>query len=130
MILIDERVLKAARAEKRCAICGKRKLVQAMHIMSKGAGRVDIPGNVLPGCVDDHRREHDGNITKDALLMIAGRREGVDPEVIRDTVNLFRRIPKGYDVPISIIAMCEDAAVIKYARRCWEAHTKGRRIKR
>lgn len=129
MMLIDERLLRMIRAEKRCACCGKPGMVQAAHIMSKGAGRVDIRGNILPMRLECHRQEHDGNKSKDELLVISGRREGVDPEIIRDTVNLFRRIPKHWDALAGIEAFCEDPGVIQYARRCWAAHVKGRRIK-
>lgn len=129
-MIVDERLLKQIRSQCRCALCGKRKLLQAAHVMSRGAGRVDIRGNLLALCADCHRMEHDGNITKDELLDLSARMDGVDPEIVRDTVNLFRRIPKGHDVQMAIISLCEDPGVIQYARRCWESHTKGRRIKR
>ncbi len=119
MRLHDTKLLARVRACRTCAWCGKRRMVHAAHLMSRGAGQVDIAGNVLPLCVDHHSHSHDGNSpTTSELFKIAGQREGVDPQVIIDTVHLIRRIPKGTVDFDPYLAEVEDEQVRKYARKC------------
>ena len=97
MKLVDERLLDKFRAAWRCEYC-KRQMPSGCdpaHIFSRGAGRVDIAGNLIALCrwchVKAHAKTEGVRITRQELLEIAARREGVAPEWVEDEVYRIRR---------------------------------------
>lgn len=119
MILKDEKLLAMVRNEGRCCWCRQAKTVDAHHIMSKGAGRVDIGGNVVPLCRICHATLHDGNINDFDLLLMAAFRENTRQDAITETVWLIRRIPKGTTDFSRWLGEVE-GETRSYARRCLE----------
>jgi hypothetical protein len=73
--------------------------VDAHHILSKGAGRVDIPVNLLPLCRGCHGLTHTGEIARFDLLAVSAARHGVMQDAIEQEVYRVRRLPKGPSVP-------------------------------
>ena len=99
MRLIDEEVLIEARSRERCEWCGRRGPLDAAHILSKGAGRVDLPCNIVALDRFCHSRSHAGDDPTTAdLLAIAAAREGILQDDIRRMVWAVRRAPKGSDL--------------------------------
>ncbi len=105
MRVVDEDCLKLFREKPRCELCGRALYARAHphHIHSRGAGRLDIPINLisLGGYVDCncHGAAHAGKVTRDALQAIAARREGVTVEAAIDEVHRIRRADKNGEEP-------------------------------
>jgi hypothetical protein len=73
---------------------------QCAHVFSRGAGHVDIPGNLVSLCASCHHESHNGRlITRADLLRTAAEREGLLPEEIEDVVHELRRWPKDKALP-------------------------------
>lgn len=49
---------KAATRADRCAVFGCRRISDAAHVRSRGAGGGDEPGNLLPLCRNHHIEQH------------------------------------------------------------------------
>lgn len=65
------------------------------HILSRGAGRVDIAENIVSLCRVCHGNNHAGNSPYPFdLLELAAKREGTTPEAIVAKVQKIRRTPK------------------------------------
>lgn len=93
----DEDVLDQFRTLGRCEWCRKgcRKRV-ASHIYTRGAGRVDIPENLMGMCVSCELSHHSPNgkpSVKDMETVVA-LRMGIDPASIKDAVDAARLLPK------------------------------------
>ncbi len=100
MRVVDEDCLNVFREKPRCELCGRALYARAHphHIHSRGAGRLDIPINLvsLGGYVDCncHGAVHAGKVTRDALIAIAARREGYTVEEVREEVFRIRRLDR------------------------------------
>lgn len=91
----DEDILKRFRGEGRCEWCHKYVTIRhAAHIFSRGAGRVDIRGNLISLCFQCHFDSHNGKITRADLLAVAAARERTTQDAIRDEVYRLRREPR------------------------------------
>jgi hypothetical protein len=83
-----------------CERCGSQYCLEVAHITSKGAGGPDIRENILKLCgpasmgMGCHGADHRGEIPKEELYGIAGRREGLTAEECRRRT----RRAMGYDV--------------------------------
>jgi HNH endonuclease len=101
VILKDEELLARFRRIRRCEWC--REKIPASdphHIHSKGAGRVDIPGNLVALCRTCHNRNHAGHRPNRAqLLAVAGQREELTPVEIAQAVHDIRAWPKEKPLP-------------------------------
>lgn len=117
MILKDETLLAMVKAEGRCCWCRRARPTDPHHVMTKGAGQVDIAGNLVPLCRECHTCLHDGNICDFDLLLMAALREGTTQDAIRETVWLIRRIPKGTTDFAKYLQEVE-GSTRAYAREC------------
>lgn len=83
-----------------CERCGSHVFLEVAHITSKGAGGHDIRENIVmlcgPACTGAgcHGADHRGEIQKEELYTIAGRREGITAEECRRRT----RMAMGYKV--------------------------------
>lgn len=83
-----------------CELCNRRLRYRAHphHVFSRGAGRVDMPFNLiaLGGAFDCncHGRFHDGNLAKSQILERVARREDVFQLAIEDAIYALRRLDK------------------------------------
>lgn len=93
MRIINKPLLRRFAEVYRCEYCGCRTPgADPAHIFGRGAGRVDIPANIVSLCRQCHTSSHAGGYpTFDDLLLIAAKREGVTPEWIVDEVYRIRR---------------------------------------
>lgn len=85
MRIESEKVLARYRGPGCCENCGEWSAARhAAHLYGRGMGsgfRLDIPLNVTSLCWKCHRRQHDGGEpTKEALVKVVAKREGLDPE--------------------------------------------------
>lgn len=97
MILKDPDLLAEFRAATACEYCERPTPhgCDPAHILSRGAGRVDIRGNLVSLCRWCHDSSHYGNAPYTSeLLAIAAKREGTTVEWIRLEVYRIRREPK------------------------------------
>lgn len=97
MIIEDEEVLDRFRRHPVCESCGRKtpKGTDSAHILTRGAGRVDIPGNVVALCRNCHMHQgtkHGPSVER--LKEIASARELVIWEDIEYAVNILRKMPK------------------------------------
>jgi hypothetical protein len=89
----------------RCEYCQRPAFggTHCAHIFSRGAGQVDIPGNLIGLCAPCHHDSHNMNnrrlITRYDLLRTAAEREGLEPSEIEDAVMAIRRHPKHLPLP-------------------------------
>jgi hypothetical protein len=91
---------------KACGWCGEalRHPAHVHHIHGKGAGRVDVRGNLIPlggpwDC-NCHGMIHDGNgPTRAQLLAATAARDGSTADAIEAEVYRLRRTPKGEPKP-------------------------------
>lgn len=98
MILADKELLKAVARRSHCELCGARRssfLLDPAHLMSRGAGRVDIPCNLASLCRWCHNATHADPKAKERLWAVVCRREGMTREEIEAIVFEVRRLPKG-----------------------------------
>lgn len=83
-----------------CEKCGSHSFLEVAHITGKGAGGPDIKENILmlcgPACMSKgcHGADHRGEIPKEELYKIAGKREGLTGEECR----IATRRAMGYGV--------------------------------
>jgi hypothetical protein len=91
--VINEDLLNEFRGfGKRCEWCGRLRYCHAAHIFSRGAGRVDIPGNLVCLCWECHGANHNGHRPlKVDLLAIAAARERTTQDAITEEVYKIRR---------------------------------------
>ncbi len=95
MILIDENALETCRSRRRCEVCGRVGPVEAHHILSKGAGRVDIDENLIALDSSCHSAHHFGGVPATAyLLEQVSERTGSPPDAILRAVYRIRQLPK------------------------------------
>lgn len=90
-------LMERFRRKRRCEWCNcpLPNGADPAHIFSRGAGQVDIAGNLVALCRKDHNRNHAGlEPTPKQLLALAAKREGTTPEAIRAEVYRIRRLPK------------------------------------
>lgn len=96
MIIENEKLLQSFREATRCELCGSPTPQGAdpHHLMTRGAGRVDIPGNLasLDRCC--HMTVHAKDQIASELKQIVAKREGVPWDVIEESVWFFRRLPR------------------------------------
>ena len=92
MKVIHRALLDKFRLMTVCAFCGRRVIeCDPSHIYSRGAGRVDIPENIVNLCRVCHNDSHAGyEPTRAQLLAIAAKREGTTPEEITAKVHRIR----------------------------------------
>ncbi len=79
-----------------CELCGEPapQGTDPHHLLTRGAGRVDIRCNLASLCRCCHMDVH-GNVQIAAeLKQIVAKREGVPWSVIEESVWFFRRLPK------------------------------------
>lgn len=93
MKIIDKNLLLEFRLKPKCEACGKRvQECDPHHIMTRGAGRVDIRCNLISLCVECHTGFHtSGKPSFFALLEIAAHREGTTPDEVLMKVWEIRR---------------------------------------
>ena len=73
--IVDPKAIKKVKEIGYCEYCGNgMRELQAHHIKSKGAGGHDVSSNLICLCYVCHRTVHDGNIGRDVLREIVGRR--------------------------------------------------------
>ncbi len=99
MIWKDEAALEEARNRPYCELCGcspgRGMRLDACHLLSKGAGRVDIPCNLAAAHRCCHRLADVDLAARDRLRAAVCEREGMTWEQIEKTVWDVRRLPKG-----------------------------------
>jgi hypothetical protein len=108
MRVVDEPLLSEFRGPGTCEWCGREVVRrEPHHIYARGmggGGRLDIRANLVALCApfsggdDCHDAAHDGRITKDELIAVVARREGVQPGAVRDEIFRLLRAPKA-DAP-------------------------------
>jgi hypothetical protein len=80
MKLVDEPLLDEFRGPGVCELCQvKVRDRRPHHLMSRGAGRVDIRCNLAALCFICHRAVHDNYEAKVKLWKIVEKREGKTP---------------------------------------------------
>ena len=101
MRLVDHKAMKRCRERGYCEYCAaygdnrcSGTALHAAHIFSRGAGQVDIDGNLATLGAACHWDSHNGKITRDELLAIVAKRERTTPEAIEAEVWRTRRLPK------------------------------------
>ena len=95
MILVDEDLMLIRRQPGKCDWCGRNCVHgrDPAHILSKGAGRVDVTTNLLSLCRFCHTSSHAGNEpTTNDMLAIAAARSGILQDDLRQIVHVIRRI--------------------------------------
>ena len=70
----DKNCIDKIRSIGYCEYCGNRFSLQVHNIRSRGAGGDDVEDNLICLCWKCHREAHDGNIGRDKLKQIMGRR--------------------------------------------------------
>ena len=75
--IVDPAAVKAARRPY-CEHCHKRTGGGPHHIITVGSGGPDHALNLLQLCGDCHTKAHSGQISKDKLWQIIGKREGIE----------------------------------------------------
>lgn len=100
MKIIDRELLKEWGQGGVCEFCKRplRHRGEVHHVHTKGAGRIDLPLNIiLLGSWLDcncHGRFHDGHILRDDLLAVVAKREGLTQDEIREEVWRIRRLDR------------------------------------
>ncbi|WP_071605693.1 HNH endonuclease [Sporomusa ovata] len=70
----DKNCIDKIRAIGHCEVCGSSYLLQVHHIKSRGSNGGDTEDNTVCLCWICHRKAHSGEISKETLLHIVGRR--------------------------------------------------------
>ncbi len=103
MKIVDASALQVCRDRFRCEHCQRRGPVDAAHVYACGmgsGGRVDHRLNLVAACRLCHTASHaGGEPTRETLLAIVAKREGVTVAVIVAWIDLVRRLPKGSAIP-------------------------------
>lgn len=101
MRIENEAVLDKFRSSSICEFClhpiGRGVRAEPHHVRAKGLGsghRLDVSLNIVALCMYDHRKFHDGNIPRSALLQVVANRYFVEPDVIEEAINILIRLPK------------------------------------
>lgn len=101
--IVDDALLQTFREKPRCEYCLRPTPngCDPAHIFSRGAGRLDIPINLVALCRSPcHTNNHAANSgnrlrpNRDDLLLVVALREGLRVEDIVDEVHRLRRTPK------------------------------------
>jgi hypothetical protein len=109
--IVNESLLASMRGPGRCEYCHKScKVLEAAHVFSKGAGRLDIRinlvslGSTLGFECQCHSKSHNANSgngvrpnLKD-LIQVVSEREKVMPEDIKPVIDFIRRLPKTWSI--------------------------------
>jgi hypothetical protein len=92
MNVVDEKVLDRFRGPGKCEWCGHlRKRLDAAHIFTRGAGRLDLPINLVGLCHWCHVCHHNGATpTRAQLLVVAAIREGWPPDAMESCIHYLR----------------------------------------
>lgn len=70
----DRKLLDRVRAIGHCEVCGNSYLLATHHIKSRGSGGHDTEDNTVCLCYVCHTKAHSGEISKERLWQIVGRR--------------------------------------------------------
>lgn len=104
MKIIDEALLDEFRQSGYCEWCGRWFVrLDAAHVFARGmggGGRLDVRVNLLGLCRRDHDLHHAGHKpTRDDLIALIAKREGLTPEAVVAEITRLRNLPKGSPVP-------------------------------
>lgn len=127
MKLADESLLNEFRAARRCELCrrGTPSGCDPCHLMSRGAGRVDLRCNIVAACRACHQLSHTNPAVLAQMFEIAARRERMTVEQIRDVVHRVRRcqVVKVWDVAERgrILVMTKAEASAAFLQGYWSA---------
>lgn len=97
MKMNDPELRDLIRQAECCQWCFRFRVSDVHHIYSKGAGQVDIRGNLIALCRTCHNEYHAGHILRAHLLAMAAKRENTTQDKIRREVWRIRRLPKEAD---------------------------------
>lgn len=64
------------------------------HLFTRGAGRLDVPINLMSLCHECHRKFHDGNVDRQTLVEIVAMRELMTADELVDEIYRLRRMLK------------------------------------
>ncbi len=97
MRIVNEDLLIEFRRKIRCEYCKElyRTGLDPHHISSRGAGRLDLPINIVALCRKCHTSSHAGKSPlRSELLAIVAEREHCTVEWIRDEIHRLLRTDK------------------------------------
>lgn len=94
MTIVDDALLEQIRQQWLCELCGHRRKVEPHHVWSRGAGRLDVSGNILALCRPCHQLAHQGLIRRVALQLLVAHRERLSLEELEKHIFELRRRPK------------------------------------
>jgi hypothetical protein len=105
MIIKDEDLLDEFRGAKKCEWCRRRVGGPAHphHIWARGMGggnRMDVRENLISLCLNCHQVVHNGEIPRDAILVMVARREKVSVEEICDKIWTIQRTPARHQAEV------------------------------
>lgn len=89
--ITDRKMIQKCR-KSYCEYGGEPASIEPHHVFTVGAGGGDIKENLVQLCTKHHIQAHSGEISKEELLGIIARREGMTV----DEVSRVNRIAKGY----------------------------------
>jgi 5-methylcytosine-specific restriction endonuclease McrA len=72
--VVDKKSKERIGAIGYCEVCGSSYLLEKHHVKTVGSGGPDSDDNLILLCFICHRKAHDGNISKDRMRQIIGRR--------------------------------------------------------
>ena len=105
MRIVDEVCIKRIREQAggRCEACLMRADLHVHHLFSRGAGRLDIPVNLIAVCPACHAMIHNAwgerlKKIKRLLLTLVALREQTSPERIEATIYRLRRLYKHAEI--------------------------------
>lgn len=92
MRVIDRKLLKEFSRKPNCEVCGAKNIhgLDPHHLLSRGAGRVDVRCNILAACRPCHVMAHAGS-DRDRLVAIVAEREQMTADAIWAEVWRIRR---------------------------------------
>ncbi len=71
--IVDRAAVNAARRDV-CELCGVRCIGEVHHARSRGARGNDEPSNLISLCLLCHRKVHDGNVPRQAIMDVIANR--------------------------------------------------------
>jgi len=92
---VNEDLMQRFRLKLRCELCEKAGPVDPHHLMTRGAGRVDHPSNLVALCRACHRACESDVRVKAKVWAVVCAREGLTEEEIRQKVWDLRRKSDG-----------------------------------